>query len=108
VFQKEPATGGQRRLYSEGGRIERSRKSCQRPRSQDQNGRSPPKWGSTLAEGVGDLLAKRLQQILQGRPFAGGEEELRRHAGDGVEIAEIGERAFVEGGAHEIGAVVGV
>src|SRR5690242_17605691 len=69
VFQKEPATGGHCRRFGEGGRIERSRKSCQRPRSQDQNGRSPPKSGLALAEGVGDLLAERLQQILQGRPF---------------------------------------
>src|SRR4029079_15870186 len=70
VFQKEPATGGRRGRQSEAGRIDRSRKSCQRPRSQDQNGRSPPKSSSTLAEGVGDLLAKRLQPILQGRPRA--------------------------------------
>src|SRR5262249_60061916 len=43
---------------------------------------------SPLAEGPGDLLAQRLEQVLQGRARIGLDEDLRGHAGQQVKVAK--------------------
>src|SRR3954470_20484689 len=45
---------------------------------------------STLAEGAGDLVAQRLEQVLQRRALMGLDEGLDRHAGNESDVLETG------------------
>src|SRR5712691_3173574 len=68
---------------------------------------SPTIWRSTLPERPRDLLAQRLEQILQRRALIGLDERLHRHSGNDLEIAETADLLLRQGGAHQvIGLVV--
>ena len=44
---------------------------------------------SVLAEGPGELILQRLDEVFERRALVGLDEDLRLHAGDELEVAEL-------------------